>query len=429
VPIIIGHLAENIINITDAIFVGKLGEQPLGAVGFGSLYYYTFVLLALGLSTGVQIVIGRRNGEKYYGAIGPIVDNAIYSFIGIGIALFILLQAVTPFLIHSILRSQIILNLALTYVNTRSYGILFVCIILVMRAFYIGIGQTKVIIYITIGSALINIFFNQVLIFGHLGFQPMGIRGSATASVIAEGCAAVGYFVYTFYRSGNKIYGLFRFRKPDYAITRHVMGIGAPIMLQRWISISSWLVFFIFIEKMGERALSVSALMKSIYVVMMIPVWGISSATNSLVSNAMGAGRIKDIRDIVSKSILISFGVIFVIIQANIFFPVSFLTIFNNNIDLVHDAVGPLRMITAGLLIFSVSGVLFDAVTGTGSTRISLYMELTTLFVYFSYIAVVGTFFPGSITLFWASEIVYMGCMGLLAFLYLQSGRWKKMKV
>ena len=207
------------------------------------------------------------------------------------------------------------------------------------------------------------------------------------------------------------------------------MGIGAPIMLQRWISISSWLVFFIFIEKMGERALSVSALMKSIYVVMMIPVWGISSATNTLVSNAMGAGRINDVKDIVTKSFLLSFVVILVIVQANIFFPIAFLTIFNNNSGLVHDAVGPLRMITAGLLIFSFSGVIYDAVTGTGSTRISLYIELTTLVIYFAYIAIVGTFFPGNITLFWASEVVYMGCMGLLGFLYLHSGRWKKMKV
>jgi len=429
VPIIVGHLAENIINITDAIFVGKLGEQPLGAVGFGSLYYYTFVLLALGLSTGVQIVIGRRNGEKHYAAIGPIVDNAIYSFIGIGIALFILLQLVTPFLIHAIISSQNISNLALTYVNTRSYGILFVCVIFVMRAFYIGIGQTKVIIYITIGSALINIFFNQALIFGHLGFQPMGIRGSATASVIAEGCAAIGYFVYAFYKSGNRIYELFRFRKPDSGITWHVLGVGAPIMLQRWISISSWLVFFIFIEKMGERALSVSALMKSIYVVMMIPVWGISSATNSLVSNAMGAGRIEDIKGIATKSIFLSFAIIFIIVQANIFFPVAFLSVFNNNPGLVHDAIGPLRMITAGLLIFSVSGVIYDTVTGTGSTRISLYIELITLVIYFTYIALVGIFFPGSITIFWASEIVYMGTMGLLGFLYLRTGKWKKVRV
>src|SRR6185312_9842865 len=98
-------------------------------------------------------------------------------------------------------------------------------------------------------------------------------------------------------------------------------GIGAPIMLQRWISISSWLVFFIFIAKMGERALSVSAIMKSVYVVMMIPVWGISSATNTLVSNAMGAGRIKDIKPIVIKSFMISFAITLLVVQANIFFP------------------------------------------------------------------------------------------------------------
>ena len=176
-PIIVGHLAENIINVTDAIFVGRLGEQPLGAVGFGALYYYTFVLLALGLSTGVQIVIGRRNGEKHYTAIGPIVDNGIYTFIAIGIVLFILLQAVTPFLIHAILRSQNISNLALTYINTRSFGLVFVCLIFVFRAFYIGIAQTRVIIYITIGSALINVFLTRYSSSGTWVFSQWGFAG------------------------------------------------------------------------------------------------------------------------------------------------------------------------------------------------------------------------------------------------------------
>jgi len=173
-PIIIGHLAENVINITDTIFVGRLGENQLGAVGLGGLYYYTFVLLVIGLVMGVQILIGRRNGEKSYHEIGRVADNALYSFIGIGVFLFFVLKTVTPELLKWVVKSPDIYGLALSYVSIRSFGLLFICLTVVFRAFYIGITQTRIIIYITVGAALINIFFNQVLIFGHLGFSPMG---------------------------------------------------------------------------------------------------------------------------------------------------------------------------------------------------------------------------------------------------------------
>jgi putative MATE family efflux protein len=429
-PIIIGHLAENIINITDTIFVGRLGEKPLGAVGLGGLYYYTYVLIVMGLAMGAQILIGRRNGEKNYHQIGLITGNAIYTFAAIGIFLFTLLQVITPSLLSVLVKSRDIYELALSYVTIRSFGMLFVCMTFVFRAFYIGITHTKVIIFITIGAALINIFFNQVLIFGHLGFKPMGIRGSATASVIAEGCGLTGYYIYSILGQKNKKFNLFQFRKPDFGIIGSFLKLGVPIMLQSWISVSSWFVFFIFIEKLGERALSVSSIIKSLYVVMMIPVWGFGSATNTLVSNAMGAERQFEVLKITKKVMSLSVILMLAIVQVNIFFPGMVLSLFNRDPAIVADATGPLRMISFALLIFSAGGMMFNAVSGTGSTRISLYIELITLILYFSWIIVCGTFLKsGVVTWLWASEVVYMLSLAVFAFLYLRTGRWKGVKI
>jgi putative MATE family efflux protein len=378
---------------------------------------------------GVQILIGRRNGEKSYHAIGLITGNAFYSFICIGIFLFIIIQGFSHLLLHWLVKSPGIFELCLSYVSIRSYGLLFICMTFIFRAFYIGITKTRIIIYITTGAALINIFFNQVLIFGHFGFSPMGIRGSATASVIAEGCGLTGYFLYTFFRRDNQKYSLFKFRKPDFTIIKSFLNLGIPVMLQSWISVSSWFVFFLFIEKLGEQALSVSAIIKSIYIIMMIPVWGFSSACNTLVSNAMGAERQFEVIPIVRRIVSISVPVIFILIQVNLFFPEWLLTIFSRNPAIVADTVGPLRMVSGALLIFSMGGVIFNAVNGTGSTRISLYIEVFTLVIYFAWILLSGWLFPGSLTSFWASELVYMLSMLVLSYFYLRTGKWKRIKI
>ena len=54
---------EQLINITDAIFLGHVGEVELGASALASVYYLAIYMLGFGFSLGLQVMIARRNGE------------------------------------------------------------------------------------------------------------------------------------------------------------------------------------------------------------------------------------------------------------------------------------------------------------------------------------------------------------------------------
>ncbi len=425
----IGHLADSIINITDTIFVGKLGKEKFGAAGLAGLYYYTFVLLLTGLAMGVQIIIGRRNGEKNYHGIGSITDNALITFGALGLFIFLLFKLITPWLLGQLIADKVIYEYAFSFASIRSYSVLILAFTYIFRSFYIGITQTRVIIFIAIGAALINVFFNQVLLFGRLGFPRMEIRGSATASVIAEGSALVGYVLYTIFRRANVKYNLFTFKNPDLDQIRSFLSMGFPIMLSSWISVSSWFVFFSFIEKMGALALAASALIKTIYVTMMVPVWGFGASANTLVSNAMGAERTFEVIPVVKKIAGLTLLLMFILVQVPLIFPGFFLSLLNSEPNVISTATGPLYMIIAGLLVFSVGCVTFQSVAGTGSTRVSLYIEIITLAVYFLYMTFCVVFYPKSLTVFWASELAYMISMLVCSSWYMRSGRWKAVKV
>ena len=66
-PIFLGLLAQNVINVTDTAFLGRVGEVALGAAAMGGLLYICVYTIAFGFSVGSQILIARRNGE---GTIG-----------------------------------------------------------------------------------------------------------------------------------------------------------------------------------------------------------------------------------------------------------------------------------------------------------------------------------------------------------------------
>jgi Na+-driven multidrug efflux pump len=65
-PIFLSLLAQNVINVTDTAFLGRVGEVALGGSAMGGLYYICIFTIAFGFSTGSQIVIARRNGEGNY---------------------------------------------------------------------------------------------------------------------------------------------------------------------------------------------------------------------------------------------------------------------------------------------------------------------------------------------------------------------------
>lgn len=63
-------LIEQLINITDAIFLGHVGEIELGASALAGIWYLAIYMLGFGFSLGLQVVIARRNGERHYSETG-----------------------------------------------------------------------------------------------------------------------------------------------------------------------------------------------------------------------------------------------------------------------------------------------------------------------------------------------------------------------
>lgn len=71
-PILISTIIEQVIGMTDAAFLGRVGEIELGASAIAGIYYMVIFMLGLGFSIGVQIIIGRRNGENNFKETGKV---------------------------------------------------------------------------------------------------------------------------------------------------------------------------------------------------------------------------------------------------------------------------------------------------------------------------------------------------------------------
>ena len=76
-PILISTLMEQLIGMTDAAFLGRVGEIELGASALGGIFYIAVFMLGFGFSIGAQILMARRNGEGNYERIGTIFYHSL----------------------------------------------------------------------------------------------------------------------------------------------------------------------------------------------------------------------------------------------------------------------------------------------------------------------------------------------------------------
>lgn len=428
-PIILSNVALNVITVTDTIFLGQVSHLALGAAGNAGIFYFALILTGVGLSTGAQIIMGRRNGEKNFIQIGAIFDQTIYLLSFISLLVFITLQFVAPILLESVTSSSAIYTSTVEFLYYRSFGVLFHFLNFVFIAFYVGTTNTKVLIHTTIAMMLVNVFFDYALIFGNFGFPRMEIKGAAIASVLAEVVAFCYLVIYTHKNAFVQQFQLFKFRKINWEIINRITKIGSPIMLQNFFAISSWFIFFMIIEKLGERELAISHIIRSIYMVLMIPLFGFSSATNTLVSNLIGQKREYKVMTLIKRVLVLSIGSTILIGIISVFFGKEIIGFYTSDATLINAAIPTLRVINLTMFFFCFAFILFNGVTGTGNTRVSLLIEASTITIYLIAAYFIAIKFDASLPAVWCSEFIYFGLLGLFSLWYLKKGNWKKLKL
>lgn len=428
-PIFLGLLAQNVINVTDTAFLGRVGEVALGAAAMGGLLYICVYTIAFGFSVGSQILIARRNGEGNYRAVGPIMwQGTAFSF-GMAVCLLILMYFSAAPLIRLLITSDSIYGATYEFFTWRIWGFLFAFVNVMFRGLYIGITRTKVLTMNAVVMALVNVVLDYALVFGELGFPEMRVRGAALASVIAEASSLLFFLLYTYYKVDLKKYGLNRFGQFDLSMVLRILRISCFTMVQYFLAMAIWFVFFMALERLGQRQLAVANIVRSVYVVLLIPVQALSTTANTLVSNLIGAGGSSGVVTLLHKISRMSFLIMVVCVGLCVAFPGSILSVYTNEEALLVESVSALYVVCGAMLIASLANVYFNGISGTGNTQAALVLEVFVQVFYALYIIVVGMVIQAPVDVCFTTEVIYYVLMLGSSLIYLKKAKWQNKKI
>lgn len=380
-PLMMGLALEQLIGMTDVLFLGRYGEAELAAAGVAGIYVMLVMMLGLGYTVGSQSLMSRANGAGRAEEVGAIFRQSAIFMTACGFVIMLASWFLIGPMFERFIAADAVRKAADDYVFWRLAGLPFAYVGLLARAYFVAVMHTRVITSASIVMVLVNCGLNSLLIFGLGPFPELGIAGAAIASAVSELAALAVYFLeFLRHSASSKLL----------EVSKHL-----------------WLYFFIVVENAGgERALALSNIVRQLGAVLFLFVHAFGSAAGTIAANYAGAGKPEWIRPMASLALRLCALVLLPFFLCFALFPSLVLGILTDLPEVISDAKPSFYVMVLAYALTTPAYLYFFVIGALGFAKESFRMTVTAVAAYGVYIAVLNLFTPPT-AVYWTADIVY----------------------
>ncbi|SDC24529.1 putative efflux protein, MATE family [Paenibacillus sp. UNCCL117] len=342
-PIFIDSLLRMMLGTADVFMLSRISDQVAGAIGLANEMIVFCILMFgfVGIGTSVAVTqylgAGRRETATRIAAIAITMNLIFGILVSLALVLFsrllLELMHLDASLIEQADRYLKIIG-GFIWIEALSYAISSV-----IRAN----GQTRDVMFVTLGVNVLHIIGNYLLIFGHLGFPEWGVTGAAV-SAVASRLIGLIVLVGLLYRRMPV-----RIRPRDYinfdkVHVRQILGIGLPSAGEHLSWQSQHMMVMVFITMIGPAALSAHVYVYNISAYFMALAAAIGMGTEIVIGHMIGAGELKAAYRRLLRSLRISLGLTFAIVCVAALFREKLMGLFTVNPEIIAMGTGILLL-------------------------------------------------------------------------------------
>lgn len=375
-PISLGLLGGLFMQIVDMMFVGRLGPAAIGGVSIGNAVFVTLMVMALGLSVGLDYLVSHSFGA---GKLSECHRYLIQSLFILTIVAFVsmALMWIAPIGFVQFGIGPDIAQQATRYLRAVCWSLWPFLMFSCFRQYLQAMGVAMPALVILILANFVNALCNWVFVYGNWGAPPMGVAGSGLSTCIARGFMLVAIVAYAYRRDRRMTLGLagttWRFS------VRHMLEIirlGLPAGLQMLFEVGVFALSTMLAGRLGAVQLAAHQIVLQLAsFTFMIPL-GVASATAVRIGQALGSHQTERVRRIAWTSF--AFGASFAVIMALAMYGFSrpLLRIFST--DEAVLGIGATLLLVAALFQVSdaVQVIGSGVLRGIGNTQVSMYTNL-----------------------------------------------------
>ena len=395
IPIMASMLIQALYNIVDSIFVSRFDPNGLTAVSLAFPFQMLMIALSTGMGTGINSLVSRRLGERQPREARQAAWNGLLVE-GVGSLLFILFGL----LLSGPVMRLVVSDKLKDYTSILSMGTDYLSVVtlfstgLFMAIYFERLlqatGNTVLSMITQMAGAITNIVLDPILIFGYLGFKPMGVLGAAIATVIGQWLSALLGFIFN-QRKNPEL----RLNPKDFIILRRdlsgILAVGIPSTIMQAIGsvmnvgMNAILSGF----EQSNAALNVMSVYFKLYSFIFMPVFGLSTGIIAILAYNYGARNKERIYSCIKTALI--WACVIMLIGTLIFmlFPEQLMSIFESDANpeltsqMTDIGVVAMRIISSSFILAAIGitlSTVFQAVgKGVYSMVVSICRQLVVL--------------------------------------------------
>lgn len=375
IPAIVAMAASSVYNIIDGIFIGQ-GVGPEAIMGLaltGPLMSLTAAFGAM-VGVGAATLMSVKLGQRDYGTAQKILGNVLIMNITLGLVLgLVLLLFIDPILTF-FGASEVTLPYARSFMTVILAGNVVTHLYLGLNALLRSTNRPQKAMFATFGTVILNCLLAPLFIFV-LGW---GIRGAATATILAQMCMLC-WQVRLFSNKGDMIHLHRGIMKADFKIIHESLLVGLPQFL---INLCACLVAAMMTRSLttygGDTAVGAFGICNRLILFIIMVVIGLNQGMQPIAGYNFGAGHYDRVLGVLKKALIVGSSITITGFVVGTFFSRPCVSLFAKDapqlVDMASHALSCLVMMFPIVGIQIVSTAFFQSI---GYAKKSIFLSLT----------------------------------------------------
>lgn len=353
-PVVLSQIGQVTVSLADNMMVGHVGTVELAAAAFSINIFHIGMLLGIGITMGLTPLVGNVYSQKKEQEVGEYLKNGLLLHIATTLLIAVIMYGVSFFL-DQMGQPAAIIGKAKPYYLLQVASLFPVLIFYSFKQFLEGVGNTKIAMYITLTSNILNILLNYILIYGKLGFPTLGLNGAGIATLIAR--LIMPFILIPFIiknRQFKREFQIAYHAKLNFKKIKEVFAVGFPIGLQIIVEVSTFSFGAIMMGWISKEALAAHQVAIGMASFTYMISLGIGAGTTIQVSHARGLRDQLQLR----RNVYASFHlvVLFMSIMGVLF------VLFRNYLPFLFTDDSAVVLVASNLLIVAALFQIFDGV-------------------------------------------------------------------
>lgn len=367
-PIMGTSLIQMAYNLTDMLWIGRLGSNAVAAVGAAGMYIWLSAGFTMLARMGGQVLTAQSLGAGKNEEAVRYASAALW----MGLILGLLYGAVSivfhvPLVAFFRLNSPEVIRNAQWYLIITCGAIVFNFINQILTGLLTAMGNSITTFWSTTTGLLINLVLDPILIFGPGPLPVLGVKGAAIATVFAQVIVFVIYIMRI--RKDPVIFSKVKiFHRPDFRYIKEILLIGLPAAVQNIFFTAISMIIARLIAGWGDAAVAVQKVGSQIESISWMTAEGFGSSVNAFTAQNYGAGKNERVRKgyFTALRIMGIWGVFTTL--ALLLFPEFLFRLFISEPDVIPMGVDYLRILALSQLFMCTEAASAGTFQGLGKS-------------------------------------------------------------